>query len=323
MAAMTEQLIQTDEPSVSAAGLALVDALSKVVRGQTCAVELTVVAILSGSHMLIEDVPGSGKTTLARSVAACLGRPFSRIQGTADLLPADLTGSMVWHPGRASFEFLSGPIFTSILLADEVNRMPPRTQSALLEGMEERRVTIDGVSHSLPNPFIVVATQNPRDEYGTYPLPESMLDRFGIRLWLEPLSVTDELTVVTEQLCGPTSEDVRPVQQAQGLAGLVRRTRRTYVAESVMRYAVELVRATRQSPHVQHGAGSRASLALVRCAQALAQLRARSFVTPEDVRELAPFVIGHRLTWTAHPSPAESTVLLNDMFDHVPVPLET
>jgi MoxR-like ATPase len=306
----------------------LVTGVERVVRGLRPAVELTVIALLSGGHVLVEDVPGTGKTTLAKAVARTAGGTFGRVQATADLLPADITGSSVWDPGSGTFSFVPGPAFVNVLLVDELNRTPPRTQSAFMELMEEHAVTVDGVRHPVPDPFFVVATQNPLDQHGTYPLPEGQLDRFAIRLHLGALDETDELHVVREQLTGPTVEALDAVLAVEQLRAARVAVRQVHVADAVLQYGVALVRGTRQNPLIRLGASSRAALALVRCAQARAVLLGRDYVTPDDVATLAAPVLGHRIVPASsgqHHSadPDRPEQLVRDVVARTPAPLRS
>lgn len=279
----------------AAVAAALVANVERVVHGRRLAVELVVSAVLAGGHVLVEDVPGSGKTTLARAMAASLGGSFRRVQGTADLLPSDIVGSGVWEPERRAFSFVPGPLFANVVLVDELNRTPPRTQSAFLEAMDEGAVTVDGQRHLLPDPFVVLATQNPLEHYGTYPLPEGQLDRFAVTLSLGANDRETERRVVREQLNHATVADLGAVTTPEQLVVVRREVRRTHVAEPVLDYAVGLAEATRTHPGVALGASTRAALALVRCAQARALLGDRDHVVPDDVKVLAPHVLGHRL----------------------------
>jgi MoxR-like ATPase len=289
------QAIPGQRPSATGLALALVNAVETVVHGRRAAVELVIGTVLAGGHVLVEDVPGSGKTTLARAVARVLGGDFRRIQGTADLMPADIVGSSVWQPDAGAFRFLPGPVFGHVVLVDELNRTPPRTQSALLEAMEESAVTVDGVRHRLPDPFVLLATQNPHDQYGTYPLPEGQLDRFMLLVTLGTNDAATERRVLREQLAGATVQDLAPVTTPAQIVQLRRHTRSIHVADPVIGYATALGAATRTHPDVSLGASTRATLALVRCAQARAVLAGRSHVLPDDVKTLAVPALAHRL----------------------------
>lgn len=306
--------------AATAGARAVVENVRRVVRGRDAAVELVACALLAGGHVLLEDVPGSGKTTLARAFARSIGGTFQRVQGTADLLPSDITGSGVWEPDEHAFRFVPGPVFAHVLLVDELNRLPPRTQSAFLEAMEESAVTVDGRRHALPDPFFVIATQNPHEQYGTFPLPEGQVDRFAVALRLGPLHPVAERQVVREQLAGPTVERLEPVLGPVELAGLRQRARSLHVAEPVLDHALLLVQATRFDGRVGHGASPRAALALVRCAQARALLAGRDFVTPDDVQTLAGPVLAHRLV--LHGGGREGAeALVAEIVGRVPVPV--
>jgi len=240
--------------SLTDLGRRIVANVQQVVHGRERAVELVTCALLAGGHALIEDVPGSGKTTMARAFARSLGGVFQRIQATADLLPTDITGSGVWEPDQHRFVFIPGPLFAHVVLADELNRTPPRTQSAFLEAMDEGAVTVDGVRHALPDQFFVVATQNPLEQHGTYPLPEGQLDRFAVCLRLGDLDAASERLVVREQLVRPTVDDLQPVVGPAQLQAARTAVRQTYVADAVLDHALALVQATRRDPRVFLGA---------------------------------------------------------------------
>lgn len=311
-------------PRTEAAAVAarVVAGVEQVVHGRRAQVELVVCAVLAGGHVLVEDVPGSGKTTLARAFASCLGGDFRRIQGTADLLPADITGSGVWEPERRAFSFVPGPVFGHVVLVDELNRTPPRTQSAFLEAMDEGAVTVDGVRHVLPDPFVVLATQNPLEQYGTYPLPEAQLDRFAVTLTLGANDPETERRVVREQLDHATVAELRAVTSPRELAAVRREVRRTHVADAVLDHALAVVRSTRESPAVLLGASTRAALVLVRTAQARALLEGRDHVLPDDVKALAAPVLGHRLVLRDGGSGLEpGQRVVQGLLAAVPVPL--
>ena len=314
-----------------ALGARLMANVEQVVHGRRPAVELVVAGLLSGGHVLVQDVPGSGKTTLARSVARSIGGAFRRIQGTADLLPSDITGSSMWDPSRHEFIFVPGPIFTNVLLVDELNRATPRAQSALLEAMDESTVTVDGIRHVLPEPFFVVATQNPTDQYGTFPLPEGQLDRFAVALSLGPNDVATERRVMREQLLRATVDELQPVLEAAELRWIQLEVRRTHIADPVLDFALAVLDATRSHDCVRVGASSRAGLSLMRCAQAHALLSGRDYVVPDDVKVLAPSVLGHRLVLADNVAADRGThqgldvglgaEVVADIVTSVPVPL--
>jgi MoxR-like ATPase len=276
----------------------LVDVISEVVVGKPLAVELTVTCLLAEGHLLIEDVPGTGKTTLARAIAAALGAQWKRIQFTPDLLPADITGTTMLDQRSGSFQFHQGPVFANVVIADEINRASPKTQSALLEVMGERTVTVDGVTHQVPHPFFVIATQNPVDMEGTYSLPEAQLDRFLMRISLGHLEPEDELAVIQGHSVGRVVDYLRPVMDVRAAQQLIGMTSQVRVTDALARYAVALSGATRRHLHVRHGASTRATLALVRAARARALLHGNNYATAEDVQALAVPVLAHRLVLT-------------------------
>jgi MoxR-like ATPase len=276
----------------------LVDVISEVVVGKPLAVELTVTCLLAEGHLLIEDVPGTGKTTLARAVAAALGAQWKRIQFTPDLLPADITGTTMLDQRSGTFQFHQGPVFANVVIADEINRASPKTQSALLEVMGERTVTVDGVTHQVPHPFLVIATQNPVDMEGTYSLPEAQLDRFLMRITLGHLEPEDELAVIQGHSAGRVVDYLRPVMDVRAAQQLIGMSSQVRVTDALARYAVALSGATRRHPHVRHGASTRATLALVRAARARALLHGNNYTTAEDVQALAIPVLAHRLVLT-------------------------
>jgi MoxR-like ATPase len=269
--------------------------VERVIVGKDRELRLAVTALLCGGHMLIDDVPGVGKTMLARAVAISTGCEFKRIQFTPDLLPTDITGVSIYNQKTGDFEFREGPIISQVVLADEVNRATQKTQSALLEAMEERQVTVDGITHIMPQPFMVIATQNPIEYEGTFPLPEAQLDRFLLRIHLGYPTREDELHVLQAQQTHHPIEGLSQVTDSREILALQDAVRDIHVAPDVARYIVELVNQTREHESVYLGASPRGSLALFRTAQARALLDGRDFVTPDDVKDLALVTLGHRI----------------------------
>lgn len=269
--------------------------LNTLLRGKPEQVRLTVVCLLAEGHLLIEDVPGLGKTTLARALAGSVSGTCNRIQFTPDLMPSDITGVSVYHQGSASFEFHPGPVFANVVLADEVNRASPRTQSALLEVMAERTVSYDGVTRNVSRPFMVVATQNPIEMDGTYPLPEAQLDRFLMRISLGYPDHETEVEVVRAEQRGPSVVNVNPVISCDEVVELTQRANDVHTSDAALDYAVRLVEATRSHPEVHVGCSPRASIGLVKCAKALAFIESRDHILPSDLSQLAEPVMAHRL----------------------------
>ena len=274
-------------------------ALGSVIQGKPEVIELLLVGLLGGGHVLVEDVPGVGKTTLAKALARAFRITFTRVQFTPDLLPADILGAQILNPREGTFSFQRGPIFTHVLLADEINRASPRTQSALLEAMNEAQATIDGVTHALPDPFFVIATQNPVDYQGTYPLPEAQLDRFLLRLGVGYPRAEDELAMLFARQRKDPLDGVEPVADVEELRAMQAAVREVEVKERVARYLVAVVAATRDSADLQLGVSPRGALALFRATQARAYLSGRPYVTPDDVQALAAAVLAHRVLMTA------------------------
>lgn len=269
--------------------------LSRTIVGKEDAIRLTLVALLAGGHALLEDVPGVGKTLLAKSLARSIAGQFHRIQCTPDLLPTDITGTNIWNPRTGEFEFLPGPIFTNILLTDEINRATPRTQSALLEVMEERQVTVDGVSRLVPKPFFVIATQNPIEYQGTFPLPEAQMDRFLLSLTLGYPTEAEELQMLQGLSDGITVDDLEPCISQDEVLEIQNWCRQIKIETSLQQYIINLVRATRESDEITLGVSPRGAISLHRATQALAFLLGRDYGTPDDVKYLAPHVLSHRL----------------------------
>ena len=298
--------------------------VERVIVGKSEVIDLVLVALLCEGHVLVEDVPGIGKTMLAKSVARSLDCVFRRIQFTPDLLPSDVTGIFYFNQKAGEFEFRPGPIQSNVILADEINRATPRTQSALLECMEEQQVTLEGETRPLPRPFLVIATQNPIELEGTFPLPEAQLDRFLLRIQVGYPSETDEKMIVRRFRVDSPLEELSPVAQPTELLEMQRLSREVYVSEPVEDYIVQVVRASRIHASVDLGASPRATIGLYHTAQALAALSGRSFVLPDDVKRLAPAVLTHRLITSAQSrlrGKAASDVV-SEVLASVPVPVE-
>lgn len=300
----------------------LIANVERVIVGKREAVELTVIGLLCQGHLLIEDVPGTGKTMLARSIARSLGCSFSRIQFTPDMLPSDVTGVSIYNQATRQFEFRPGPIMAQIVLADEINRATPKTQAALLEAMEERQVTVDGVTRPLPRPFMVLATQNPIEYEGTFPLPEAQLDRFLLRIRLGYPGMEDEIRILERQQFRHPIEVLEQVATVEELEAAQEAVKGVYVAPMLKRYIVDLVRRTREHPDVYLGASPRGSLTLYRAGQARAAIYGRDFVLPDDVKALALPALGHRLILgpAARMRDVSPEEILQELLDRVPVP---
>lgn len=282
-------------PTVQEMSARIIDNIESVIVGKRETVELAVISLLCRGHLLIEDVPGVGKTMLARSLARSLGCSFSRIQFTPDMLPSDVTGVSIFNQVSREFEFRQGPIMAQIVLADEINRATPKTQAALLEAMEERQITVDGITHPLPRPFMVLATQNPIEYEGTFPLPEAQLDRFLLRVRLGYPLLEDEIDVLDRQQFRHPIEDLESVISVEGVIEAQEAVKEIYVAPPIKHYIVELTRRTREYPEVYLGASPRGSLTLFRAGQARAAVRGRDFVLPDDIKALAEVSLGHRV----------------------------
>jgi MoxR-like ATPase len=285
-------------------------------------VQLSVIGLLSRGHILIEDVPGVGKTMLARSLARSLGASFGRIQFTPDLLPSDVTGVSVYNQATRDFEFQPGPVMSQIVLVDEINRATPKTQSALLEAMEERQITVDGVSYPLPRPFMVLATQNPIEYEGTFSLPEAQLDRFLMRIHLGYPEMRDEIEVLDRQRYHHPVEDLDEVVSAEDLIEAQEAIKSIYIAPAVKEYIVRVVQHTRQHPDVYLGASPRGSLTLYRTAQARSSMLGREYALPDDVKFIAPYVLSHRLivSPSARLRNVEPIEIVSGILEEVPMP---
>ncbi len=299
------------------------DELGQVIRGRREAVELLLTGILAGSHVLLEDVPGVGKTTLAKALAKILSVDFTRVQFTPDLLPADILGSQVLNPRDGSLSFRRGPIFTNVLLADEINRASPRTQSALLEAMNEGQVSIEGTTHRLPSPFFVLATQNPVDFQGTYPLPEAQLDRFLLRFGVGYPEAEDELEILFAHQVAAPLDSVEPVAGIEDLLGMMEAVRRVVVKREVAAYLLKLVEASRNHPRLSLGVSTRGALSYFRAAQARSFLCGRSYMSPDDLQQLAVPVLAHRVQLNSEARYGGQTAssILAEIVAEVPVPL--
>jgi MoxR-like ATPase len=302
---------------------ALLANLAKVILGKPEALRLLLIGVLAEGHVLLEDVPGVGKTTLARALASSLALEYRRVQFTPDLMPSDILGGAVLQPADGSFEFRPGPIFTHVLLADEINRASPRTQAALLEAMSERQITSDGTTRPLEAPFFVLATQNPTDFEGTYPLPEAQLDRFLLRLRLGYPDEAHEVAMLFAQQVAHPIDTLAAVAQRAALLEMQRVVRAVTVARPVGHYIVQLVRASRGHPDLALGASPRGALAIFRAAQANAWLAGRDYVTPDDVQHVTPAVLGHRLRLAAQAEYAGRSPIqvVDEILETVPVPV--
>ena len=307
------------------AARSLIENVERVIQGKRKQVEAAATALFSGGHLLIEDVPGVGKTMLGRAFARSIRGSFKRVQATPDLLPSDVTGTAVYNQASQRFEFIPGPVFANVVLVDEINRTTPRTQSALLEAMDEGAVTVDGDRHSLPDPLFVVATQNPLEHHGTYPLPEGQLDRFAIAMDLGYATPQVERDIVRAQLLSHPIDDLEGVVDPDEVIGVRKVVRMTHVSDVVLDYALRLTGATREHPDIELGASPRASISLVRCAQARALLDGRDFVTPDDIKTLAVPALAHRVMASAglRLERGRTTQAVEEVVASTPVPVTT
>jgi MoxR-like ATPases len=303
-------------------GKKLTNNLEKVIVGKRHPIELIVISLLCQGHALIEDVPGVGKTVLARSLAKSLGCTFKRLQFTPDMLPSDVTGVSVYDQAKREFEFRPGPIFAQVVLIDEINRATPKTQAALLEAMEERQVTVDGKTHPLPSPFIVLATQNPIEYEGTFPLPEAQLDRFLLRVRLGYPNASDEIEILDRQQLRHPIETLKSVIKVAEIKEAMQEIKKIYVSEGIKRYAVELTNRTRQNEDIYLGASPRGSLALFRTGQAAAALDGRDYVLPDDIKRMVVPVLAHRIIVgpAARLRELSAEQIVQEIVDNTPVP---
>ena len=300
--------------------------IESVIHGKSDIVELSLVSLLAGGHLLIEDVPGVGKTTLAQALARSFDCSFQRIQFTSDLLPSDIVGLEVYNQREGSFEFKPGPIFANVVLADEINRTTPKTQSALLEAMAEGHVTVEQETYQLPRPFLVLATQNPIEHHGTYPLPESQLDRFMMRLRMGYPEMEDEKTILRQQTLNAAVDHISPVMHSEDVLALQHETREVAVDESLVDYLIRIVRATREAEILDLGVSPRGSLALYHASQALAFIEGRDFAIPDDIKRLVVPIFAHRIVVNSRYSTGlrrsdEAEAALQEILKTVSVPL--
>lgn len=300
----------------------LSDTIEQVIIGKTQEIRLVIAALLAEGHVLLEDVPGTGKTMLAKALAKSIDCDFGRVQFTPDLLPSELTGINIYNPKTGDFSFRKGSLFTNILLADEINRATPRTQSGLLESMEELQITVDGKTYILPRPYFVIATQNPVETQGTFPLPEAQLDRFLVQLSLGYPKEEDSVDILKRYITDTPMEHIQPVCTAKELLEMMAAVKTVYVHSEVYRYIIKLAEATRSHQAIALGISTRGCIALARLAQSFAAMEQRDYVTPDDVKRLAPFVFNHRLLFRGSQRSVSSQKIMEEILSSVPVPVE-
>ena len=322
---MAEQTRRTDSVAsniVQSVAERIAQSVGQVIIGKRNEIRLTVLGLIAQGHILIEDIPGVGKTVMTKALAHAIGAEFSRIQFTPDMLPSDVTGVSMFNQKTREFEFRPGPVIAQIVLADEINRATPKTQAALLEAMEERQVTVDGVTHIMPEPFLILATQNPIEYEGTFPLPEAQLDRFLLRIQLGYPSPAEELTVLSAQQHGHPVNNMRQVVSVQELVEAQHAIREVYVAEEIMQYIVAIVNGTRNHPDVYLGSSPRGSIALFRTAQTRAAMAGRDYVIPDDVKALTEVTLSHRIIVgpEARVNKVSSRSIIHDVLAATPVP---
>lgn len=299
----------------------IIENVSKVIVGKEKEIELIITSFLSGGHVLLEDMPGMGKTMMIKAFSKTLNLPFKRIQFTPDLLPSDITGINYYNQKTGDFEFREGPLFSNIVLADEINRATPRTQSALLEAMEEKQITADGITRKLNMPFMVLATQNPVETYGTFPLPEAQLDRFLMRIKLGYPAKDEEKLIIRKNIKNPL-DSIEPVIDREELDYVLSNVSNVTISEDVMDYLVNIVNETRSKDNIQLGVSPRGSVALFKASQAYAAINGRDYIIPEDIRYLSPYVLNHRIIATGINGVDDATEFIKEIVQSVEVPLE-
>lgn len=299
----------------------VVENVSKVIVGKEKEIKLIIVSFLAGGHVLLEDVPGTGKTMMVKAFSKTLNLSFKRIQFTPDLLPSDITGINYYNQKIADFQFRPGPLFANIILADEINRATPRTQSSLLEAMEEKQITADGETRKLNTPFMVLATQNPVESYGTFPLPEAQLDRFFMRIRLGYPTAEEEKAIIRKNISSPLDK-IDPIVSKEDLDYLFNNVSKVSIEEDVMDYLVSIVKETRNKDNISLGVSPRGSIALFKASQVYAAINGRDYILPEDIKEMAPYVLNHRIIARGISNVEDSTRLINEIINRVEVPLE-